>query len=47
MAQINLRIDDDVKKDAEMILNEIGLSMSSAVNIFLKRWQGNIEFLLN
>lgn len=36
MAQINLRIDDDVKLNAEKTLNEIGLSMSTAINIFLK-----------
>lgn len=49
MAQINLRIDDDVKKEAEMTLNEIGLSMSSAVNIFLKKVarEHRIPFELN
>ena len=36
MAQISLRIDDDVKQEAEKVLKEIGMSMSSAVNIFLK-----------
>ena len=36
MAQINLRVDDDVKRNAEQTLNEIGLSMSTAINIFLK-----------
>lgn len=36
MAQISLRIDDEVKKNAEKTLNEIGLSMSTAINIFLK-----------
>ena len=36
MAQINLRVDDDIKSSAERILNDIGLSMSSAVTIFLK-----------
>lgn len=36
MAQISLRIDDDVKQEAEKVLKEIGISMSSAVNIFLK-----------
>ena len=37
MAQISLRIDDDVKKGAEETFNEIGLSMSAAINIFLKK----------
>lgn len=36
MAQINIRIDDDVKYNAEEVLNTIGLSMSSAINVFLK-----------
>lgn len=36
MAQISLRVDDDVKYNAEKTLNEIGLSMSAAINIFLK-----------
>lgn len=37
MAQLNLRVDDDVKKDVELILDEIGISMSAAINVFLKR----------
>ncbi len=36
MAQINLRVDDDVKRKAEAALDTIGLSMSAAINIFLK-----------
>lgn len=36
MAQISLRVDDTVKKEAEATFDEIGLSMSSAINIFLK-----------
>jgi DNA-damage-inducible protein J len=36
VAQISLRVDDDVKRSAEKTLNEIGLSMSTAINIFLK-----------
>lgn len=37
MAQISFRVDDDVKRDAEQTLDEIGLSMSAAINIFLKK----------
>lgn len=37
MAQINVKIDDDVKKQAELVLNELGLSMSAAINIYLKK----------
>ena len=36
MAQISLRVDDDVKRNAERTFDAIGLSMSTAVNIFFK-----------
>ena len=36
MAQISLRVDDELKRGAEKTLNDIGLSMSRAINIFLK-----------
>ncbi|MGC2873764.1 type II toxin-antitoxin system RelB/DinJ family antitoxin [Ihubacter sp. mB4P-1] len=36
MAQISLRVDDEVKRNAEITLNAIGLSMSTAINVFLK-----------
>lgn len=36
MAQISFRVDDNVKTDAEKIFDTIGLSMSAAMNIFLK-----------
>lgn len=36
MAQISFRVDDNVKLDAEKTLDTIGLSMSAAMNIFLK-----------
>lgn len=34
---INIQVDSDVKKDATIVLSELGLSMSSAINIFLKQ----------
>lgn len=37
MAQLSLRIDDDVKISAERVCKNIGMSMSTAVNIFLKK----------
>lgn len=37
MAQISFRVDDNVKIDAEKTLDAIGLSMSAAMNIFLKK----------
>ena len=36
MAQISLRVDDEVKRCAERTFEDIGLSMSTAINIFLK-----------
>ena len=37
MAQINLRVDDDIKRSAEQALNDIGMSMSTAINVFLRK----------
>lgn len=37
MAQISLRIDDEIKHGAEQTLSEIGLSMSAAINVFLRK----------
>ena len=36
MAEITLQVDDEAKRDAERILDDIGLSLSAAVNVFLK-----------
>lgn len=37
MAQISLRVNDDVKRNAEQVCSDIGLSLSAAINIFLKK----------
>ena len=37
MATINIRIDENLKKDVEEVLNELGLGMTSAITIFLKQ----------
>ena len=37
MAQISLRIDDDVKSQAEQVCADIGMSLSTAINIYLKK----------
>jgi DNA-damage-inducible protein J len=34
---VNVRTTEDVKKGAEVILNGLGLNISSAVNLFLKQ----------
>ena len=36
MAQVSVRVDDEVKHNAEATLNAIGIPMSTAVNVFLK-----------
>ena len=43
---ISIRVDSDIKKQAEDLFDELGLSMSAAINIFLKRAvsQGGIPF---
>lgn len=37
MTQINFRIDDGLKSQADYILDRIGISMSSALNIFVRQ----------
>lgn len=37
MAQISCRVNDVVKKDAESALKAMGLSVSSAINMFLTK----------
>ncbi len=33
---LNVRVDADVKKSAETVLDELGMNMSTAVNMFLR-----------
>lgn len=35
--QINFRIDEEIKKNAEKVLDDLGLSMSAAITVFLKK----------
>ncbi|WP_335983367.1 type II toxin-antitoxin system RelB/DinJ family antitoxin [Fusobacterium polymorphum] len=37
MAVINIRVNDEVKKEAETIFKSLGLNMSVAMNLFLKK----------
>ena len=37
MTQINFRLEDDLKAEADYILDRIGISMSSALNIFIRQ----------
>ncbi|WP_019532889.1 type II toxin-antitoxin system RelB/DinJ family antitoxin [Paenibacillus ginsengihumi] len=43
---INIRMDEDLKKEAEALFSELGLNMTTAVNIFVRQSlrQGGIPF---
>ena len=34
---LNVRVDENLKKTADTLLNELGLNMSTAINIYLKQ----------
>ena len=46
MTNLNVRIDEDVKRRAEEICQELGLTLSTAVNVFLRQTvrSGGIPF---
>ena len=46
---LNIRIDKELKKQAEVFFSELGLNMSSAFNIFVRQSlrQGKIPFELS
>lgn len=37
MAQVNFRVDDQVKHEADELFDHLGLSLSAAITIFLKQ----------
>jgi len=37
MAQVNFRIDNDVKREADELFGNLGLSLSAAITIFIKQ----------
>lgn len=37
MTQISIRLENEVKTQAENVCQELGLSLSAAINIFLKK----------
>lgn len=37
MTQISIRLENDVKTQAETVCKDLGLSLSTAINIFLKK----------
>ena len=46
MAQVNIRIDDGLKEKADSLFEELGLNMTTAVNMFVRQVvrQGGIPF---
>jgi DNA-damage-inducible protein J len=46
MAQVNIKIEDNLKEQAEKLLNELGMNMSTAFNVFIKQLvrEGGIPF---
>jgi DNA-damage-inducible protein J len=46
MAQVNIRIDDEVKAQADQLFAELGMNFSTAVTVFVKQSlrQGGLPF---
>lgn len=44
MATISARVDDQLKAEAESVADAIGIPLSTAINIFLKRFSANRGF---
>ena len=46
---LNIRIDKEVKSQAESLLSEMGMSLSTAVNIFIRQLirDGSIPFIIS
>ena len=49
MAQLNIRLDDQIKEQAESLFNRMGLTMSAAVTLFLHQviLRGAIPFKIS
>ena len=47
-ATLNLRVNPEVKRDAEHVLNQLGISMSAAITMYLRQiaLTGGIPFAL-
>ena len=46
MAQVNIRLDDRLKEEADSLFNELGMNMTTAFNIFVRQAvrQGGLPF---
>ncbi|WP_092984074.1 type II toxin-antitoxin system RelB/DinJ family antitoxin [Lacicoccus qingdaonensis] len=48
MGRLNLRIDDQLKEDANELFNEMGIDMSTAIKLFLTQSvrEGRVPFVI-
>ena len=48
VTNINIRIDKDIKKEAQNVFSSLGLDMTTAINIFLRQaiYQRSIPFVV-
>jgi DNA-damage-inducible protein J len=37
MAQVNIRIDDNLKEQADSLFEKLGMNMSTAINVFIRQ----------
>ena len=46
MAQVNIRLEDSIKEQADVLFEELGINMTTAFNIFVRQTvrQGRIPF---
>lgn len=46
---LNIRIDTELKKQAEQLFSELGMNMTTAINVFVRQAvrQGGIPFAIN
>lgn len=46
MANISIQISDDLKEEADLLFDELGMNFSTAINVFIKQSirQGGIPF---
>lgn len=47
MATISTRVDEGIKRDAEIIAEEIGIPLSTAINVFIKKFISERGFPFN
>ncbi len=47
MAQISMRVDDDVKKRAEIACDTLGLNLTTAINIYLVKLGNEMRIPFN